>query len=143
MAYLVLVKSMLRIIVLLAFLSAATAAHAETRGILVEVTPAPEVTPPAVVHYRPGRVNIYSDEKSEQKRDVSIAEAADVLRAARGWGSSAYLDIVFHHVIVPEDLIGILEGVKGNRDLDVGYIGRAESNDGKIAIERFKHLGSR
>ena len=131
---------MVRITSLVIWLAVVTAAQAEVRGILVEVTPAPEVTPPAVVHYRPGRVNIYSDEKSEQKSDVAIAEAAEILKAARGWGSSGYVDIIFHHVIVPEDLIAILEGIKGNRDFNVGYIGHAESDDGKIELERFKHL---
>ena len=76
------------------------------------MTPAPEVTPPEVVHYRPGRVSIYSEETTERKQDVSIAEAAEVLRAARGWGSAGYVIIVFHQFIVPEDLIGLLEGIK-------------------------------
>jgi len=125
---------------LVALLAAATAAQAEVRGILVEVTPAPEATPPDVVHYTPGRVNIYSDEAGERKHNVSIAEAAKVLSAARGWGSLGYIDIVFHRVIVPEDLIGILDGIKGNRDFEVDYIGRAESTEGKIHLERFKDL---
>jgi len=131
---------MLRILVLVVLFTVAEAAQAELRGILVEITPAPETTPREVLHYQPGSVNIYSDETSERKRSVSVAEAAEVLKTVHGKGSPVYIDIVFHRAIVPKDLIGILDGIRGNYDLTINYIGRAESKDGKTELERFKHL---
>ncbi len=113
---------------------------AEIRGILVEVTSMREV-PPGALEYATARVNIYSDEKTERKRDASVAEAGEVLRVARDYGSPVDVEILFHHQFIrPADLITLLEALKDNGRLKLAQVQSADSDAGKAELERFKRL---
>ena len=60
-------------------------ARAELRTIAVEVFQAEDKTV---------KVNIHSEAKGESRKAVSVAEAAKILKQAKGWGSSVEVAIV-------------------------------------------------
>ena len=47
--------------------------------------------------------------------------------------------IVFHNTVRPEDLIGILEGMNGNSDLMLGYVGSADYGPGKQDLDKVRN----
>jgi hypothetical protein len=131
---------MQRFIIALALLLSAGHVCADSRGILIEVTSMREVQPGQIEYALP-KVNVYSEKAQERKQNVSLVEAADVLRQARGRHSLVFVEIVFHHdFIKPADLITLLEGMKDNGDLMLLHVGPAESGAGKAELEMFKKL---
>jgi hypothetical protein len=131
---------MQRIIIFLILLFSGAHVYADGRGILIEVTSMREVRP-GLIEYTSPKVNVYSEAVQERKQDVSLAEAAGILKQARGWKSLAFVVIVFHHdFIKPTDLITLLEGMKDNADLMLLHVGPADGGAGKEWLEKFKQL---
>ena len=134
---------MTRIVILIGLMACGHIARAETRGILIEVTSLREVRP-GLTEYAAPHINVYSQEPQEMKENLSVADAANILKQARGWKSSVLVEIVFHDdFIKPEDLITLLEGMKGNSELMLFYVGPADHGSGKQELERFKQLKER
>jgi hypothetical protein len=112
--------------------------QAESQLILLEVTSLEEMKSGHLGDV-PARVNIYSSKENERRQNASIPEAARVLQDARGQHNQVMVEIVFHHDFIrPEDLIGILEGMKGNGDLTLVHVGSAVSGTGKSELEAAK-----
>ena len=130
-----------RIVLLVFALLAVRNVAAESRGILLEVTSLRAVRP-ELNEYSAPRVTIYSDEKTERRRDASIGEAAGILRVARDWGSIVYVEILYHQRFIrAADLIMLLDGMKDNPGLNILRVEDADSDIGKKELERFKDLG--
>jgi len=131
---------MKRVAIILGLLFLTKSLHAELRGIVLEITtPSHKEATTGYTVYAPAEVSIYSDEEVERKQKVSAAQAADVLKHASGWKSAVMVIIVFHNTVRPEDLIGILEGMNGNSDLMLGYVGSADYGPGKQDLDKVRH----
>lgn len=87
-------------------------AHAELRTIGVLVTRDAN----SKVH-----VTISSDVTKEQKKDITVEQAANLLRDAQGWGSSVMVGLVAHGVPLQEYL-PLLKAVSENGILDLAFV---------------------
>jgi hypothetical protein len=106
-------------------------AQAETRFILVEISALPAAR----------TVNIYSQELRDRREHVSIPEAASALRAAPSRKSTAPVEILFHGDYVDsDDMLALLEGIKGNAELALSSVGHADSADGRAELKKFREL---
>jgi hypothetical protein len=104
---------MLRALLSLAcFLLLADNCLAELRIIAVQVVNVEKAKP---------KVAIYSDVKAENKRDLSIDEAAKILKNAEGWQSSVIVGIQAHDVPLAEYL-PLLKAVAENSWLDLAFV---------------------
>ncbi len=90
----------------------AAESRAETRIIAVRVTRSEQAKP---------RVAISSDEKHENRRDLTIEAAAAILKAAEGWGSKVYVGIEAHDVPL-QDCLPLLKAVAENVWLDLAFV---------------------
>ena len=68
---------------------------AETRIIAVQITRATNAEI---------RVSIHSDEKEENKTDLTIEQANTILQNAKGWGSTVLVGVIAHDVPLREYL---------------------------------------
>lgn len=106
------------------------AAHAELRAIGVRVTRDAD----SKVH-----VAISSDVANEQQKDVTVEQAAIVLRDAKGWRSSVMVGIVAHGVPL-QDYLPLLKAVAENGILELAFIEGAKpsfiNENIKKSIER-------
>lgn len=91
-------------ILLLIVFASGIPAFAEDRSIVVWLDP--QQIPP--------KLTIYSDEKTESKRGVSLSDAAMILRGAQGWGSAVSVFILSETPVETKDYVVLLEGMKEN-----------------------------
>ena len=125
---------------IIALLICAASARSETPAMLLEVTSLHEVRP-GRFEYAPPVINVYSEKESQRKQNVSLTEAATILKHARGWHSQVLVSIVFHRdFLKPDDLITLLEGMKHNPELILLFVGPADSGSGKQTLESFRQL---
>ena len=93
--------------------------HAESRSIGVRIT-----WGDAKPGHKEGgvniRVSIFSEVKEENKRDISVEEAAKILAKAEGWGSMVRVGIVTEARLV--DYLPIVEAIAKNGWLDLDFI---------------------
>lgn len=87
-------------------------AHAESRTIGVRVTRDAESKV---------QVAITSDVEKEKKQDITVEQAAAVLRDAQGWGSSVWVGIVAHGVPL-QDYLPLLKAIADNVWLDLVFV---------------------
>lgn len=101
----------------LIFLCSASA-HAEFRIIGVRVTRDTN----SKVH-----VSIASDEAKEKRNDITIDEAATILREAEGWGSSVIVGI-FAHDAPLQDYLPLLKAISDNAWLELAFVEGPKAN---------------
>jgi hypothetical protein len=90
-------------------------AHAEYRTVLVQIKQDKD---------KNISVTIYSDEKKEQKTDVSVDDAAKVIGAMEGWGSQVGVYVVSAQGTPRAHLKKLLVALSGNPWLELEYFGR-------------------
>ena len=99
-------KHALAIVLLLA---ASATCRAELRSMVVTVTRDTNSVTTA---------SIYSDVDGEKRGDISISEATEVLRDAKGWGSTVWLVIVLNNASLRE-CKPMLDAINDNAWLDL------------------------
>ncbi len=66
-------------------------------------------------------VSIYSDVKSENQRNISIQDAARILKQAQGWGSVVYVGVVVEGRTLT-DYLPLLEEISKNHWLELAFV---------------------
>ncbi len=85
-------------------------------------------------------VSIRSDEPSEQKRNVSLAEAAEILTHAKPpWGGQIVVSIASDSLLDTQDLFVLLEAMGHNPTIQLRYLLNGNSPEPKEAfLKRFQ-----
>ena len=86
--------------------------RAETRIIAVKVTLVEKAAP---------KVDVYSDVKSEDKRGLSVDDAAGILKDAEGWESKVVVGIEAHGIPL-QDYMPLLTAVSKNGWLELAFV---------------------
>ena len=86
-----------------------SAAHAEIRCMIVEITAISPVS----------KIRIYSDVEKENKSDLSITETTKLLRNAWGFKSSIFLYITSPLNVRKEDLNSLLAAISENFQIEL------------------------
>ncbi len=68
------------------------------------------------------KVSIYSDVKKEQQKHIAIAKAIDVLKEAKGWGSSVEVAVITDGDVDLLDYLPLLQAVARNAWLDLAVL---------------------
>jgi len=79
--------------------------RAESRSIALDVHRAEDKTV---------KVSMYSDVKEEKQKDISIAKATEILKKAKGWGSSVSVAIVTDNGVDLSVYLPLLQAIAGN-----------------------------
>ena len=87
-------------------------AHAEYRTIAVEIGRAKD---------KSIKVSIHSDVKSEKKTDISVADATEIMKKAKGWGSGVGVAIVTNGVEL-NNYISLVTAIADNISLDLAVL---------------------
>jgi hypothetical protein len=66
-------------------------------------------------------VSITSDVEKEKKRDITVEQAAGILRDAKGSGSSVVVGLVAHGVPL-QDYLPLLKAISENAWLDLSFV---------------------
>ncbi len=103
-------------------------ARAEFRTIAVEVFLAEDKTV---------KVNIHSEAKGETCKAVSVAEAAKVLKQARGWGSSVGVAIVTDGAHLSQ-YFPLVQAIAGNGWLDLALLKQNRGMMGEQILRHYK-----
>ena len=103
---------MKKLLILCLFLLGQITVHAEIRIIGVRVTRDAE----SKVY-----VSISSEVDTENKKDITVKQASDILRDAKGRGSSVMLGIVAHDVPL-QDYLPLLKVISENAWLNLAFI---------------------
>jgi len=83
-------------------------------------------------------ISIYSDVDSEKRSNISMSEATDILRDAKGWGSTVWLVILLNNASLRE-CKPMLDAINENAWLDLIAV-RNPRRDGNIE-QMLKHHG--
>lgn len=68
------------------------------------------------------KVSMYSDVNEEKQEDVSVAEATEVLKRAKGWGSSVEVAIITDGKVDLSAYLPLLQTISDNIWLDLAIL---------------------
>ena len=87
-----------------------TLAHCELRTIAIEVnnTENNEI-----------KVTIYSDVESENKADLTVDAAVEILKNAKGWGSSVFVAMIVDDRLRLQEYKSLIDAISENAWLDL------------------------
>ena len=103
-------------------------AHAELRTIALDVHQAKD---------KSVRVSVYSEVKEEKQNDISVAEATEILKKAKGWGSAVEVAIITDGVVDLSVYLPLLQAIADNGWLDLAILKQRRG----LAEHIFKHYG--
>ena len=101
-------------------------ALAESRSIGIEVTRSEDESV---------KVTIHSSVESEEKADITVADAAKILKEATGWGSGVLVAIVVDNVDL-QDYFPLLQAVNENSWLFLELV-RSKGNLGDLILKAY------
>ena len=77
------------------------------------------------VHQAKGKsvlVSMYSDVKEEKQKDISVAEATEILKKSKGWGSSVEVAIITDGNVDLSVYLPLLQTIADNAWLDLAIL---------------------
>lgn len=117
------------LVIMCAILIIPTIAKAEYRSIAIEISR---------VKDNNIKVSIYSQVKDENKKDISVAEATEILRNAKGWGSGVGVAIITDGAEISK-YVELLKAIAENPRLNLEYLKqRREGGMGESILKYYK-----
>lgn len=103
------------LLTLVALLAPAAPCLAESRAVLVVVT-----------QDKDGKaaVTVYSDDKPDRRRAVTVDEACKAVAAMKGWGSAVNVFVVTDRPLGRKDRKALFDAIDDNPWLELSYYGR-------------------
>jgi len=87
--------------------------RAELRTIAIDVHRAKDKTV---------KVSVYSDVKEEKQKDISVAKATEIIKKAKGWGSSVEVAIITDGNVDLSVYLPLLQAIAKNAWLDLAIL---------------------
>ena len=88
-------------------------ARAELRTIALDVHQAKD---------KSVQVSMYSDVKEEKQKDIAVAEATEILKKSKGWGSSVEVAIITDGNVDLSVYLPLLQAIANNPRLDLAIL---------------------
>lgn len=118
------------ILAFLACLCLVGVARAESRAVTISITQSPEKKPLA---------SIWSDVKSEVKKNVALDEARIVVQKMVGWGSVVTVYVVADSPASLTAVQDLLKDISANPWLDLAYLRIGDPQSGEAFVKSRKN----